>query len=138
MSSPNRNAPCHDHTDRSSRGKKAHKRGTRAEKLCCWILRLKGYKILATRYKTHQGEIDIVALRGVNLAFIEVKSRPDLAAASEAVSPQQQERLCRTAALFHAHNRGYSRCSMRFDIMLVVPWRWPVHIQNAFACRVRI
>lgn len=123
---------------RSERGSKSHKQGHRAELLVRLFLRLKGYKIIATRYKTHQGEIDIVATRGTTLAFIEVKSRPNLAAASEAVSEQQQVRLSRTASLFHAHNRGYSRYTMRFDLVMVLPWHWPVHIENAFTCRVRI
>lgn len=128
----------HPHRKRSARGRKANKQGHRAETLCKLLLRLKGYKIIATRYKTHQGEIDIVATRGKVLAFIEVKSRPNILAAHEAVSMQQQERLCRTGALFHAHNRGYSHYIMRFDIMLILPWRWPRHIKNAFPCRIRI
>lgn len=123
---------------RAARGSKAHKQGHRAEGLCCLFLRLKGYKIIVRRYKTHQGEIDIVAKRGQELAFIEVKSRPNYIAASEAVTPHQQNRLCRTATLFHAHYRGYSQCHMRFDIMFVLPWHLPIHIQNAFPCTVKI
>ena len=123
---------------RHERGEKAHAKGHRAESLCCLALRLKGYKIIARRYKSHQGEIDIVAERGNALAFIEVKARPNLSAAGEAVSPHQQARLCRTASLFHAHNRGYSHYTMRFDVMYVLPWHWPIHIVNAFPADIRV
>lgn len=123
---------------RRVRGEKAHARGRRAESFCCLALRLKGYKIIARRYKSHQGEIDIVAARGELLAFIEVKARPSLAAAGEAVSTHQQARLCRTASLFHAHNRGYSHYTMRFDVMYVLPWHWPIHIENAFPADIRV
>ncbi|MDD3181789.1 MAG: YraN family protein [Alphaproteobacteria bacterium] len=127
-----------DHPSQNSRiarGARSYKQGHRAEWLCTVLLRLKGYKIVATRYKTRQGEIDIVATRGSSLVFVEVKSRPTLLAAHEAISQQQQVRLSRAAALFHAHYRGYSFHTLRFDLMLVLPWHWPIHIQNAFACQ---
>ncbi len=131
-------APPRKMTKKSARGRTSDKQGRRAEKLCIFFLRLKGYKIVAHRYKTHQGEIDIVAVRGKSLAFIEVKSRPSPTAGLEAVSPDQQRRMCRTAALFHAHYRGYSQHNMRFDVMVVLPWHLPIHIQNAFPCTVKI
>lgn len=123
---------------RAARGEDAHKRGHRAESLCCLALRLRGYKIIARRYKSHQGEIDIVAARGMTLAFIEVKARPSYLAASEAVSEHQKARMGRCASLFLAHYRGFSRYTMRFDIMIVLPWHWPVHVENAFQTAVRI
>lgn len=122
---------------RTERGAKAHKRGHRAEFFCRFALRLKGYQIVATRYKTSQGEIDIIATRGTVLAFIEVKARPSVAAASEAVSEYQQMRLSRTASHFLARGRGFSRYTARFDVMFVLPWHWPIHIENAFEAYVR-
>lgn len=123
---------------RIARGKESHKRGHRAELLCSIMLRLRGYKIIARRYKTHQGEIDIVAARGTTLAFIEVKARPSYREASEAVSEQQMARMGRCASLFLAHVRGFSRYTMRFDIMIVMPWHLPIHIENAFQTHIRI
>lgn len=114
------------------RGLTAYKRGHGAETLCRIALWLKGYRIIASRYKTHQGEIDLIALRGRTLAFIEVKARPDVRQASEAVSAHQKVRLARTGSLFLARQRGFSGFDVRFDVMLVLPWRWPIHIQNAF------
>lgn len=122
---------------RQERGRASHKRGHRAEFFCRLALRLKGYRIVASRYKTHQGEIDIVAARGDVVAFVEVKARPSMIEAAEAVSHEQQARLSRTASLFFAHTRGFSKYTARFDIMIVLPWHWPIHIENAFETHVR-
>ncbi len=122
----------HPKEKKEQRGLTAYKRGHGAEALCRVALWLKGYRIIASRYKTHQGEIDLIAIRGGTLAFIEVKARPDVRQASEAVSEHQKARLARTGSLFLARQRGFSRFDIRFDVMLVLPWRWPIHIQNAF------
>lgn len=119
-------------TTRQKRGKKAHRLGTHAETLCYIILWLKCYRILAQRYKTKQGEIDIVAARGRNIIFVEVKARPDHEQAAGAISPQQQTRLARAGQAFLAHHPQYNDYNLRFDAMLVTPWRWPQHIENAF------
>ncbi|MFA6279608.1 MAG: YraN family protein [Bdellovibrionales bacterium] len=122
----------HYKTTKEQRGLSAHRRGHWAETLCRVALWSKGYRIIATRYKTHQGEIDLIVMRGKTLAFIEVKARPDTRQASEAVSDHQKVRLARTGSLFLARQRGFSGFDIRFDVMLVLPWHWPVHIQNAF------
>lgn len=54
---------------------RAYRRGLFAETVTALLLRLKGHRILARRYKTPVGEIDLVALKGRRLAFIEVKRR---------------------------------------------------------------
>ena len=64
---------------------RAFRAGRAAETLCCWALRLKGYRILARNWKTPVGEADIVARRGRVLAFIEVKARASHGAGIEAV-----------------------------------------------------
>ena len=53
--------------------RKAHRKGHRAEWRAAWRLRLAGYTIVAQRYKTRLGEIDIVARRGNLLVFVEVQ-----------------------------------------------------------------
>jgi putative endonuclease len=58
--------------------KKAHGLGIFAERAAVLNLRLKGYRILACRYRVQGGEIDIVARRGDTIAFVEVKVRPTL------------------------------------------------------------
>ena len=54
---------------------RAYRSGVFAETLAALLLRLKGHRVVARRYKTPVGEIDLVALKGKRLAFIEVKRR---------------------------------------------------------------
>lgn len=117
------------------RGALAYRLGHRAEALCRLVLHFKLYRLVAIRYKTKQGEVDIIALRGHTLAFIEVKARPDKISGWEAVRPRQQERLFRAAMVFLAHHPHYAQHHLRFDIMTVVPWRLPHHIENAFTAK---
>lgn len=118
---------------RQQSGKASQRKGLRAEFLCRLILHLKFYRILAYRYKTPQGEIDIIAARGKTVAFIEVKARPDETRAAEAVSLQQQKRISRGASFFLARHPCYAHSHLRFDMMLVLPGRWPIHLKNAFS-----
>ncbi len=69
-----------------ARKRQAFRRGHAAELLCLWHLRLRGYRILARRFRVPSGEIDLIARRGRVLAAIEVKARASLATASESVS----------------------------------------------------
>lgn len=110
----------------------AERWGRNAESLCCWWLRLQAWRIIARRCRTPLGEVDIIASRGRTLAFVEVKARPDVRAAAEALSPRQQARLTRAARAFLARNPGLASRTLRFDLMLVAPWRWPRHIPDAF------
>lgn len=107
--------------------------GLRAERAAAWLLRAKGWRILARRLKTPLGEVDIVARRGRTVAFVEVKARPDLAAGMLALQPRQRERLQRAAILFLAQQPRYAQGhDLRFDLVVVRPWRWPVHIADAW------
>ena len=110
----------------------SYKTGLAAEALCRFSLRLKGYRIVASRYKSPLGEIDIIARRGQSIALVEVKARPDYATAAEALQAHQQERLERAANDFLARHPHFNRHYLRFDVMLVTPWRWPAHIINAW------
>ncbi len=65
-------------------------RGQWGERVAAWLLRLKGYRILARQDRGPMGEIDIIAARGNTLVFVEVKSRPTYAQALDAVSAAQQ------------------------------------------------
>ncbi len=112
--------------------RQAEARGRRAETLGTWLLRAKGYHILARRFRTPAGELDIVARRGRTIAFVEVKARAGLEAAILSITPHQQARIMRAALLFVASRPGLAAFNMRFDVMLVAPWRLPVHMQNAW------
>lgn len=103
---------------------KALRRGKRGETLCAWLLRLKGYRILGRNIRTPVGEIDLLARRGNVLAVIEVKSRSELMAAGESVTPEKKRRLVRAARYMLTRLPEDSGLTMRFDAMLVVaPWR---------------
>jgi putative endonuclease len=117
--------------NRVVRGKQAYRRGLIAELKCVWYLRLHGYRILARRYKTKVGEIDIVARRGNTVIFIEVKARSNDGLAGESLTGKVLYRLEQAAGHFmQRHDYGTS-ASLRFDVMLVTPKRWlPHHIKG--------
>ena len=110
----------------------AFRRGRRGEQAALWWLRLKGYRILAQDYRSPAGEIDVVARRGATLAIIEVKARDSVTAAAEAILPRQRNRIFNAARLFVSRHPRHGDCTIRFDIMLVTPGRWPRHIANAW------
>ena len=115
----------------TSRGA-AERFGRRAEAWCRLVLRLKGYRVLAARERTPAGEIDIVVRRGGVVAMVEVKARREAGGLAEVVSPRQRARLERAAAMFLGRHGELAGLAVRFDVMLVRPWRWPEHIANAW------
>jgi putative endonuclease len=92
----------------------------------------KGYRIVARRWKTPFGEIDIVARRRRALVFVEVKARASADAAAEAVTERTKRRIVAAAELWLAHRPDDAECEIRFDVMLVTPGRMPQHIAHAF------
>ena len=109
-----------------------YKTGLAAERLCRIILRLKFYRILAERYKTPVGEIDIVAARGKTVVAVEVKARATREAALESISQQQQNRIARALQAFVMRYPRFARADLRFDVMIVTPGKWPEHVKNAW------
>lgn len=107
-----------------------YQRGRRAEWLASLALRLRGYRILARREKTPLGEIDLVAVRGTRLAFIEVKQRATREAAEGAVTNAQRDRVRRAADLWLARNTRYQSHEIGFDLIFLIGRRWPQHIEN--------
>lgn len=120
----------------ADRRRRAEGWGRRAEDVCALALRLKGYHILARRFRCPAGEIDIVARRGDTLAIVEVKARTRVATAMESLTARQRARLERAALAFLARGAAgfvpQSDFSLRFDLMVVTPWRWPRHLPNAW------
>ena len=110
----------------------AHRAGLIAESLAAFYLMAKGYRILARRYKTPLGEIDLVARRGRVLAFVEVKARPSHDAGLFAVSQAAQGRIARAARHFLTGRPRYADCDCRFDIVTVVPPCRIRHLDNAW------
>ena len=112
--------------------RKAYRRGHRGEWLAARALILKGYRILAHRHRTRLGEIDLIARRGDLVLFVEVKARRTLIEAMDAIGRESERRIEAAADLWLSRQPDYGRLSIRFDMVAVLPWRWPVHVENAF------
>jgi putative endonuclease len=89
-------------------------RGRLAEWIAVARLWLSGHRVLARRWRVNAGEIDIIALKGRRLAFIEVKYRATAGDAAHSVGRRQMSRLHAAAAAFVArypkfadHERGF-------------------------------
>jgi len=106
--------------------------GLSAESRAAAYLIGKGFRILARRWKSPVGEIDIVAGRGSLLIFVEVKAREKLDDAAWSVTPRQQQRIAAAAEAWLAHHPEAKFTDIRFDAVLVAPGRLPQHIPAAF------
>ena len=111
--------------------KKYHAQGHLAERMAALALRFKGYRILKRRYKTQLGEIDLIAARGNTLIAVEVKYRATAGQASEAITPLQRRRIER-ALLLYLRTLRWTPENIRFDAVLVSPYKWPRHLANAW------
>ena len=110
----------------------AFRTGISAEGRAAAFLIAKGYRILARRFRTPHGEIDIVARRRNLLVFVEVKARASLDEAAYAVTPRQQARIIAAAQIWLMAHPEHAEYDLRFDAMLIAPRRLPHHIQAAF------
>ena len=110
----------------------ARQRGITAETLCLWLLRLKGYRILARDLRTPVGEIDIVARRGNMLVAVEVKRRGTLEDAADAIGRDQRRRILRALGWFAQRQPDGERLALRFDAMLLDGGLLPRHIRDAW------
>ena len=110
----------------------AERRGRIAEEVAAWSCRLRGFRVLAQRYRTPFGGIDLVLRRRSLVVFVEVKARASREQALYALRPQQQMQLTRAATLYLRDHAVHANCTMRFDLIALCPWRWPLHIENAW------
>ena len=94
--------------------------GESGEDLACRELGARGYAILARRYRTRHGEIDIVARDGDTIVFVEVrlKTTADFGSAAESVTPWKQRRVAAMAVDYLARNRLTDR-PCRFDVVAI-------------------
>jgi putative endonuclease len=106
--------------------------GLSAESRAAAFLMAKGYRILAKRFRTPHGEIDLVAKRRNLIAFVEVKARATLDDAAFAVTPRQQQRIIAAAQAWLAAHPEHAEFELRFDAMLIAPRRLPRHVLAAF------
>jgi putative endonuclease len=106
--------------------------GLSAESRAAAYLMAKGYRILAKRFRTPHGEIDLVVKRRNLLAFVEVKARATLDDAAFAVTPRQQARIVDAAQAWLVMHPEHADFELRFDAMLIAPRHLPRHVLAAF------
>ncbi|MCA9225649.1 MAG: YraN family protein [Planctomycetales bacterium] len=112
--------------------------GQRGEMAAARYLRRLGYKIIARGQRSRGGELDIIAVDGRTVVFVEVKTRTSDVAGQplDAITADKQRRLTR-AALTYMKRHDLLECSCRFDVVSVV---WPErakrpeieHLKHAF------
>src|ERR1700744_6072323 len=109
----------------------AFRTGLSAEARAAAWLTAKGYRILAKRFRTPYGEIDIVARRRNLLAFVEVKARASLDEAAYAVTPRNRRRIIDAAQAWLMVHPEHADFDLRFDVMLIAPRHLPRHLLAA-------
>jgi putative endonuclease len=110
----------------------AFRTGLSAESRAAAYLIAKGYRILAKRFRTPHGEIDLIARRRNLIAFVEVKARATLDDAAYAVTPRQQARIINAAQGWLAAHPEHAEFELRFDAILIAPRHLPRHLLAAF------
>ena len=107
--------------------------GRRAEWAATALLLAKGYRVLARNVTVRGGEIDLVVRRGSTVAFVEVKARPDLAAALASITEAKRRRIARAARVWLTRNPWAAALTLRGDGIFLAHRRWPRHIPDAFS-----
>jgi putative endonuclease len=98
--------------------------GKIGEDLACRELEVRGYAILARRYRRRAGELDIIARDGPTVVFVEVKARGgrEFGDAVEAVTSLKRRRMTRVALEYLVRHR-LTHCPCRFDVV-------SIHMEN--------
>ncbi len=106
--------------------------GRAGEKRAAKFLKKAGFKILSTNYKTHLGEIDIIAKEREYIVFVEVKTRAsyDFGQPSEAVDRKKREKYFKVATEYLVRNK-LTESPCRFDVVEICD-KQINHIPDAF------
>jgi putative endonuclease len=118
-------------TDRLSTAGK----GAQGEAEAAAFLEAKGWTVLARNFRTRSGEIDLVARRGEEVVFVEVKSwrsvpREEL---GRSIGPRKQARIARAARQFLSRRPDLAGARLRFDVIFLGGEEGRVeHITGAF------
>lgn len=108
------------------------KLGKIGEDTAAEILRSKGFMILRRNYRCNMGEVDIIAARGTQISFIEVKTRRTIryGRPCEAVGASKQKHIKDAAICYlkEMEKKGYIPGRISFDVMEITA----EHIEGAF------
>ncbi len=110
----------------------AERKGHKGETIAVIWLMLKGYRIVARRYKTKIGEVDIIARKRDVVAMVEVKARNSVGEAMDAVDRTTMRRIEAAGDIWLAKQRDFARLSVRYDLVAILPRKWPVHVKRLF------
>ena len=109
-------------------------RGKEGESLAAGALQEKGLKLIGRNFRCKAGEIDLIALDGDVLVFIEVKNWLTFGPENLifGINRKKQRRIIETAKYFLASHREYNYRSIRFDVVLLRPGQPMIHLVSAF------
>ena len=105
--------------------------GLIAEYFTIFIYSFTFHQIIKHRMRNSAGEVDVIAMRGKQLVFIEVKARTTLIN-DQILLEKQQKRIKKAAEIFLMHNAKYKDYNIRFDLVIVRPYKLPMIIKNAW------
>lgn len=110
---------------------RAEKAGRRAETWVALYLILTGHRILARRFKTGVGEVDLIARRGKTVVFVEVKQRARPEHAIDSVTARSEERIIRAGEIFMSRHPDFvdQDYALRYDIAIVTG-RWRIRYRR--------
>jgi putative endonuclease len=111
--------------------------GKKGEEQAAAALESTGMRIIAKNFRSKEGEVDIVALDGETVVFVEVKawsaySEEDL---QYVINIKKQQKIIKTAKYFLSENREYSNMAIRFDVVFIKN-NQVNHLASAFMERV--
>jgi putative endonuclease len=118
--------------ERSRGRREAYRHGHVAEAAAMLFLLAKGFRPIARRYKTPLGEVDLIVKRGRLIAFVEVKARALERDALESVGRGSEKRIVDAADLWLAKHPAAAGYDVRYDMVVLLPWRLPRHVPDAF------
>ena len=115
----------------------ASKLGKEGEEKAVSVLEAAGMGIIAKNVRSPRGEVDIVALDGETIVFVEVKawSVHGLDDLEYVINPKKQRRIIETAKYFLSVHRKYSRMAIRFDVIFIGK-NAVTHLASAFMERI--
>jgi len=108
--------------------------GREGESAAASLLEAEGWDILSRNFRAGRGEIDLVALKGQILVFVEVKRwrRNGSMDLRSAIGRGKISRIIETSKIFLAKYRQYSGKQIRYDVFLLSPDRQPARYEGAF------
>lgn len=109
----------------------AWRRGRVAEWIAALTLVFKGYRIIERRHRSRSGEVDIIAVRGRRVAFVEVKLRPTIDEAMQSVGALQARRIADAAERWMWRHPRYREHEIGLDAVYIAPGRLPRHAPHA-------